>query len=39
LSEKFELKVGIIGCGQLGTMILTKLLETRGNYSFLYQKI
>eukprot|EP00347_Sterkiella_histriomuscorum_P012858 403366953 len=28
-SEIQPLKIGIIGCGQLGTMILTKLLETQ----------
>ena len=27
-SEQQPFKVGIIGCGQLGTMILTKLIET-----------
>lgn len=28
IGEQGSFKVGIIGCGQLGTMILTKLIET-----------
>ena len=32
-------KVGIIGCGQLGTMLLTKLLETQSKYLFIFRPV
>ena len=31
-SEEPVFKIGIIGCGQLGTMILTKILETQNHF-------
>jgi len=33
LSEMPPFKIGIIGCGHLGTMILTKLLEISGSFN------
>lgn len=32
-NQSFTFTVGIIGCGQVGTMILTKLLEARSAFS------
>lgn len=33
LNEMPPFKIGIIGCGHLGTMILTKLLEISGSFN------
>ena len=33
LNEMQPFKIGIIGCGHLGTMILTKLLEISGSFN------
>jgi len=33
MGEMVPFKVGIIGCGHLGTMILTKLLEISGSFN------
>ena len=33
MGEMAPFKVGIIGCGHLGTMILTKLLEISGSFN------
>ena len=33
LNELPPFKIGIIGCGHLGTMILTKLLEISGSFN------
>ena len=33
MGEMAPFKIGIIGCGHLGTMILTKLLEISGSFN------
>jgi hypothetical protein len=33
LNDMPPFKIGIIGCGHLGTMILTKLLEIQGSFN------
>lgn len=33
MGEMAPFKVGIIGCGHLGTMILTKMLEISGSFN------
>jgi len=33
LNEMPPFKIGILGCGHLGTMILTKLLEISGSFN------